>query len=63
MKGVINSPAQRIYMLYGRYEKRGLSTKPISEAIDRVTCTVGKTNEDVVMEWLKECEIAESCGY
>lgn len=59
----MKSPSEHIYKLYADYEKKDLSTKLINEAIDRVTCTVGKTNEDVVMERLKECEIAVSCGY
>lgn len=53
METAMNSPSQHIYKLYSDYERKGLSTKLIDEAIDRVTCTVGKTNEDVVMEWLK----------
>lgn len=56
MKTAINSPSQRIYKLYADYERRGLSTELINEAIDRATGTLGKTHEEAVSVWLKECE-------
>lgn len=59
----MNSPSECIFKLYADYERKGLSTRLINEVIDRVMCTVGKTNEKVVGVWLKECEIAESCGF
>ena len=55
----MKSPSEYIFKLYADYERKGLSTRLINEAIDRMTYTVGKTNEEVVGEWLKECEINE----
>ena len=52
----MKSPSEHIFKLYADYERKGLSTRLINEAIDRVTCTVGKTNKEVVGEWLKECD-------
>lgn len=63
MQTALKSPSEHIYKLYADYERRGLSTKLINDAIDCVTCTVGKTNEEVVGEWLKECEKNETNLY
>lgn len=54
MKETTKSPAQRIYMLYGEYEKRGIDTSIISRAIQKATGTSGKSNLEVVNGWLEE---------
>lgn len=48
------SPSQHIYKLYEEYEKRGMDTAPISQPIQQVTGTKGKSNLEAVENWLKE---------
>lgn len=48
------SPSQHIYKLYRDFEKRGMDTAPIDQVIKKVTGTKGKSNHEVVENWLKE---------
>ena len=54
METTTNSPSQRIYKLYDDYAERGLDTSSISHAIQKMTGTSGKSNAEVVEEWLAE---------
>mgnify|MGYP003294980997 CR=1 FL=1 len=55
------SPSQHIYKLYEEYEKRGMDTAPISQAIQQVTGTEGKSNLEVVTRWIKDMESSNKC--
>ena len=48
------SPSQHIYKLYRDFEKRGMDTAPISQAIQQATGTSGMSNIEVVEKRLKE---------
>ncbi len=61
MKKTNISPSQHIYTLYNEYEKRGKDTTPISQAIQQVTGTEGKSNLEVVTGWIKDMESANNC--
>lgn len=47
------SPSRRIYKLYREFEKRGMDTAPISQAIQQATGTSGMPNLEAVGKWLK----------
>lgn len=55
------SPSQHIYKLYDEYEKRGMDTSPISQAIQQATGTNGMSNLEVAEQWLKEIADSKIC--
>lgn len=48
------SPSQRIYDLYAEYERKGMDTTPITEALKKATGTTGMDNVEVVRKWIEE---------
>lgn len=48
------SPSERIYKLYAEYERRGLDTTPIHNALKAATGTMGMDSMMVVNKWFGE---------
>lgn len=56
------SPARQIYKLFGEYEKRGMGTQYIHDAIAHVTGTEGMSNKEILEKWKEEI-ISRDVGF